>query len=113
MAKKAPNPTSSAVTPERATRLFRLLTILAGGPQTRVALIRRLHLGIRGFYRDLEALRSVGITIELTKGKYILQGEVSQAIESLPFPDPGLTMGEARQLAKGRTLAHRKLRELL
>ena len=68
---------------------------------------------MRGFYRDLEALRAVGIAVRLSKGKYVLEEEIVAAIERLPFPDPNLTLGEARQLAKGRSLAHRKLRDLL
>jgi hypothetical protein len=30
-------------------------------------------------------------------------------VARLPFPDPCLSLGEIRQLAKGRTTAHRKL----
>jgi len=33
------------------------------------------------------------------------------AIARLPFPDPVLTLGEARELAKGRNLAQRKLKQ--
>lgn len=114
MAKKAhAPPTPATVTPERATRLVRLLNLLGTGPQSRATLLRRLRLNIRGFYRDLEVLRSVSIEIELAKGKYQLKEEAALAIERLPFPDPGLNLGEARQLAKGRTRAHRKLRDLL
>jgi hypothetical protein len=29
----------------------------------------------------------------------------------LPFPDPHLTLGEAQQLAKGRSAAHGKLKK--
>ena len=68
---------------------------------------------MRGFYRDLEALRAVGVAVRLSKGKYVLEEDVTEAIERLPFPDPNLTLGEARQLARGRTRAHRKIRELL
>ena len=68
---------------------------------------------MRGFYRDLEVLRAIGIAVRLSKGKYLLEEEVAAAIDRLPFPDPSLTLGEARQLARGRSLAHRKLRELL
>lgn len=113
MAKKRASPVrpAHAVTAERAARLYRLLTFLAEGPQTRTAITRRLRLGIRGFYRDLEVLRGVGLEVELVQGRYHLPRAGARAIDQLPFPDPGLNLGEARQLAKGRSPAHRKLKQ--
>lgn len=102
---------STSVTAERAARLYRLLTILGKGAQSRTALTRRLKLGLRGFYRDLELLREVGIIVDLTDGRYSLAGKVADAISQMPFPDPNLTLGEARELAKGRGRAHRKLKD--
>jgi predicted DNA-binding transcriptional regulator YafY len=99
----------AAVTFERAARLRRLLHILGGGPRKRDLLIRQLGLGVRGFYRDLDAMRKAGIDVALEGGRYVLQGDAEEATTRLPFPDPGLTLGEARQLARGRTAAHRKL----
>jgi hypothetical protein len=113
MAKKQSAPAPASVTPERAGRLFRLLTLLGVGPQTRRNLTRRLRLGVRGFYRDLEVLRDVGIQVALAQGKYSLLEEAAPAIERLPFPDPGLSLGEARQLARGRLSAHKKIRKQL
>lgn len=115
MAKKRsiPRMVGPALTQERAARLVRLLNLLGGGPITRAGLTRRLGLGIRGFYRDLEVLRAVGIEVALTAGRYVLQDKAEEAIERLPFPDPGLSLGEARQLSKGRTPAHRKIKSLL
>jgi hypothetical protein len=113
MAKKRstrPSPASRTVTAERAARLCRLLKLLATGPQTRSALTRRLRLDVRGFYRDLELLREAGIELTLARHRYALEGKADDAIARLPFPDPRLTLGEAQQLAKGRTLAHRKLK---
>ena len=113
MAKKrvAPLPHASAVTADRAARLYRLLTLLSTGPQSRSAIVRRLKLGVRGFYRDLDALRAVGIVVDLVRGKYGLVNGTERIVSRLPFPDPGLTLGEAEQLAKGRTPAHAKLRK--
>ncbi len=108
--KAAPGSALATVTMERAARLYRLLTLLGNGPQTRAGLTRRLHLRIRGFYRDLEVLRAVNILVELSGGKYRLVEEPAQAIERLPFPDPGLNLGEARQLARGRSRAHKKIK---
>jgi hypothetical protein len=45
--------------------------------------------------------------------RYALTEPAGEAIARLPFPDPRLTLGEARQLAKGRSAAHRKLQELI
>src|SRR5262245_11458126 len=111
--KKATTEVVATVSLERAARLYRLLMLLGQGPQARASLARRLRLGIRGFYRDLEILREVGIFVELSQGKYRLQGDLFAALDRLPFPDPNLTLGEARLLAKGRSPAHRKIREQL
>jgi hypothetical protein len=102
-----------AVTAERAARLYRLLRILASSSQSRESLKKRLHLDVRGFYRDLELLRSAGITVPMRNGRYALEEDVEEAIARLPFPDPRLTLGEAVQLARGRMPAHRKLKEQL
>jgi predicted DNA-binding transcriptional regulator YafY len=103
----------SGVTPDRFARLFRLLELIADKPLGRDALARKLGLDVRGFYRDLGLLREAGIGVSLTKGHYRLDGDVDEAAARLPFPDPLLTLGEARALAKGKTIAHRKLRDQL
>ncbi len=104
-------PPAAAVTPERAARLHRLLRLLAAGPQKRETLTRRLKLDVRGFYRDLVVLREAGIAVSLEKGRYRLDEDADEAIARLPFPDPHLTLGEAIQLARGRSKAHRKLKD--
>jgi hypothetical protein len=114
MAKKSRKPSASgsrAVTAERGVRLYRLLKFLGTGPKTRTALTRHLKLDVRGFYRDLEVLRKAGITVTLQKRRYTLEDDLDEALTRLPFPDPHLTLGEAQQLAKGRSAAHRKLKE--
>ena len=80
----------------------RLVRLVGASPQTRSNLLRRLGLNVRGFYRDLEALRTAGIDISLAEGRYTLAHDPDRVIDLLPFPDPGLTLGEARQLARGR-----------
>lgn len=111
----APAPAPPAVTVDRAARLCRLLQLVGTRAQTRSFLLERLQLDMRGFYRDLKLLREVGISVLLSNGKYRLKGEngVIAALERLPFPDPHLTLGEARILCKGRSSVHRKLQELL
>jgi predicted DNA-binding transcriptional regulator YafY len=106
-------PERSGVTAERFDRLVRLLHLLADKPLTREVLTRRLKIDVRGFYRDLGLVRTAGIMIALEEGRYHLSVDVEAALGLLPFPDPHLTLAEARLLAKGRTPAHKKLRELI
>ncbi|MCI0641351.1 MAG: hypothetical protein L0Y72_31600 [Gemmataceae bacterium] len=115
MAKRKSNsgPATGAVTSERAARLYRLLKFLGNGAPTRLQITKKLRLGVRGFYRDLEALRMVGIEVALTQGRYRLVEDLALALERLPFPDPGLTLGEARLLARGKSKAHKKIRDQL
>ena len=108
-----PAPDRPSVTPDRFARLVRLLHLVAGKALPREALIRRLQLDVRGFYRDLGLVRAAGVAVEMANGQYRLAGDLGAALGLLPFPDPHLTLAEARQLAKGRTAAHRKLHELL
>jgi hypothetical protein len=109
----SPRKTKSTVTARRAARLYRLLKLLGTGPQTRETLARRLHLDVRSFYRDLDALRRARIRIVLQRRRYALAERVEAAVARLPFPDPRLTLGEAILLSKGRTHAHRTLRRLI
>src|SRR5262245_1774292 len=111
--RKARSATLVAVSAERATRLYRLLKLLGKGPQRRTVLTRKLRLGVRGFYRDLEVVRTVGIHIKLGNSRYHLVEDLTEAIDRLPFPDPGLSLGEARLIARGRSPAHKKIREQL
>jgi predicted DNA-binding transcriptional regulator YafY len=100
-----------AVTSDRVARLYRLLALLAQNPVARPALLRRLGMTQRSFYRDIELLRSIGIPVTTENSHYGLEIELGQALERLPFPDPLLTLGEAIRLAKGRTAAHKTLQQ--
>ena len=101
-----------SLTGQRAGRLFRLLTLLGNGPLTRQHILRKLRIDVRGFYRDLEALRSLGVEVEAgDDGRYALVLDFDEAMARLPFPDPGLNFRDVQQLAKGETSAHRKLRK--
>jgi hypothetical protein len=101
------------VTPERAIRWCRLLRLIGTKGLARAPLLKRLKLDVRAFYRDLEDLRKIGIRVELEEGKYTLDGDPEAVILRLPFPDPQLTLGEARLLSKGRSAVHRKLKGLI
>jgi hypothetical protein len=72
-------------------------------------LIRRLRLNQRGFYRDIELLRAVGIRVAPVEGRYCLVPGFAAAVDMLPFPDPRLSLGEAQHLARGSSPAHRAL----
>ena len=106
-------PVSAGVTPERFVRLYRMVQLLAGSPHTRESIARRLRLDVRGFYRDLDLLRSAGVLVTLERGRYRLDQDGEDALALLPFPDPHLTLGAARTLARGRTQAHRTLAEAI
>jgi hypothetical protein len=101
-----------SLTGQRAARLYRLLTLLGDGAQTRPQILRKLRIDVRGFYRDLEALRGLGVEV-LTgdDNRYALVLELDDALARLPFPDPGLNFRDVQQLAKGETAAHRKLKQ--
>ncbi len=102
-----------AVTAQRAGRLYRLVTLLAAGPQTRDAIRKALRMDVRGFYRDLGLLRESGIHVPLRDREYVLNMPATTAYARLPFPDPHLNLGEARQLAQGNSAPHRKLKKLI
>jgi hypothetical protein len=106
-------PAAAGVTAERFVRLYKMVQLLSGGPQTREQVARRLRLDVRGFYRDLELLRASGIDVLLAEGRYSLGQDLDDAQALLPFPDPHLTLGEVRGLAKGRTPTHRKLAQTI
>ena len=103
----------SSVTTERATRLYALITLVALAPRARQELIRRLRMDVRGFYRDLNLLRAAGIELVMSEGRYRLDQSRSSAYAMLPFLDPRLTLGEACEVARGRSAAHRKLTRLI
>jgi predicted DNA-binding transcriptional regulator YafY len=102
------------LTGQRAVRLFRLLTLLDGGPLTRHQILRKLRIDVRGFYRDLEALRTLGVEVHSgDDNRYSLAIDLDEALARLPFPDPHLNFRDVQQLVKGETAAHRKLKQRL
>jgi predicted DNA-binding transcriptional regulator YafY len=97
----------------RASRLYRLVVLLAKGSQSRETLGKTLGIGLRTFYRELELLRRCGVKIQLREGKYLLGQSADKAEALLPFPDPGLSFAEMRELASGPGEASRRLAALL
>lgn len=107
----APPPARPAVTAERFRRLYQLVRLLGEGARTREQVLGPLGLDVRGFYRDLELLRAVSVPVLLEQGRYVLGVSADDAVARLPYPDPHLNLGEARQLARGRTAGHRRLQQ--
>lgn len=109
---KADTPTTS-VTLERATRLGKLLKLIAKTARPRAVLMDKLKVDLRGFYRDVKTVRALGIAVDSDRDLYKLTDDLDDARGKLPCPDPLLTVAELRTLSKGNTDAHRKLRRLL
>jgi hypothetical protein len=101
------------ITAVRASRLYRLLSMLGNGRQPRETLLRRLKIDLRGYYRDLELLRSLGITVCVQGTRYQLVDPLDSALARLPVPDPRLNVRDALLLARGTTDAHRRFRRQL
>jgi hypothetical protein len=110
---RPPRPGSPSITPGRAARLYHLLTLTAAAPKPRPVLLKKLKVDLRGFYRDVGFLRGRDIELTCDGDKYQLAGDLDAALDRLPFPDPGLSLRDALQLAEGRTAAHRKLKARL
>ena len=112
MRRRKPATAAVILTAPRAARLYRLLTVLGDGPQTRRVLLLRMKVDVRGFYRDLELLRDLRIDIALGHdNRYSLPISLDESLARLPFPDPGLSVRDVLQLCNGSTSAHRKLKQ--
>ena len=99
-----------AVTADRVARLYRLLAILSKRASARIACSGKMRMNQRGFYRDIEFLRSLGIGVITADSRYSLDMDFEDALARLPFPDPHLKLGQAIVLARGKTPAHKALR---
>jgi hypothetical protein len=90
-----------------------LIQLLGAGPRERSALLKALRVELRGFYRDLELLRDAGVALKVRGHRYELDLPPRKAVRLVPFPDPGLTLGEVELLARGKSSAHAKLKKCL
>lgn len=109
---KPDSPVTTAVTLERASRLARLLKLIAKTARPRDVLMAKLRLDVRGFYRDVKALRERGVLLSVDGDSYRLLEHLDDACGKLAAPDPMLTVADLRVLGKGHSDAHRKLRRL-
>ena len=103
----------ASISRDRAARLFTLLKILEVEPANRRTLLKKLKVGMRTFYRDLDILRQWGIHVELDGRKYVLVAGGSPWIELLPFPDPELSFADAISLATAKSTGAKKIQALL
>ena len=101
------------ITMNRAERLHRLVTFLAGAPRNRALILAELRIGLRTFYRELELLKRCGVRIQHRTKQYKLLGTADQAEGYLPFPDPQLSFAEMAELARCDCATGTRLAELL
>ncbi len=97
----------------RASRLHRLVTLLGESPSSREALLGKLSIGLRTFYRELVLLKQCGIKVVLKGKTYTLKSSTEVAGGGLPFPDPQLSFAEMAELSRGTGPAARRLALLL
>jgi biotin operon repressor len=97
---------------ERAGRLYRLLKQVSAGTFSREALLKKLNVRMRTFYRDVDLLRECGIVVAVSNEGYSLDGSLRDALHQLPFPDPELTFGDIEILMRGKSPTHLRLRQL-
>ncbi len=88
------------VTEERFERLYRIVYALADRPLTREQLLKKVNVGLRTFYRELDFLKTCGVPIYLEKRRYVLGTSLEEAEQVLPFYDPRLSFAEVIELAK-------------
>jgi hypothetical protein len=88
------------ITLGRASRLHHLVSLLSQGIAERDILLKRLEMGIRTFYRELEMLKRCGVKVRRDGKTYGLKTSLKEAEGLLPFPDPQLSFAEVADLSK-------------
>lgn len=101
------------ITLQRTARLHRLVWFLAENPRSRDAILSRLGIGLRTFYRELELLKRCGVKIRHRAKLYTLLATAEQSEGRLPFPDPQLSFAEMAELAVCPCDAGKRLADLL
>lgn len=101
------------ITLGRASRLHRLVRMLATGPAARDALLDQLAIGLRTYYRELDLLKRCGIKVKRDGKNYQLSSTIPEAEERLPFPDPQLSFAEMAELAAHPGAAAKRLAQIL
>ena len=111
MALKSAAENRSTITDDRAGRLYRLVQLLSKGRMNRASLLKKLKVGVRTFYRDVDLLRGCGVSLETAEDGYELKDDVEKALFKIPFPDPELSFGDVMNLVKGKGPSQTRLRE--
>jgi predicted DNA-binding transcriptional regulator YafY len=88
------------ITLARASRLYRLVTMLESQATSRDTLLESLSIGLRTFYRELDLLKKCGIKVRREGKSYVLRSTMVEAEARLPFPDPQLSFAEMAELAR-------------
>ncbi len=101
------------ITLGRASRLHRLVRMLATGPTARDTLLDQLAIGLRTYYRELDLLKRCGIKVKRDGKTYHLTSSIPEAEERLPFPDPQLSFAEMAELAAHPGNAAKRLAQIL
>ena len=101
------------ITLQRAARLHRLVSFLAGVPRPRADVLVHLRIGLRTFYRELDLLKKCGVKVRHRARLYHLLATAEEAEGRLPFPDPQLSFAEMAELSRCECPAGRRLAELL
>ena len=78
----------------------------------RDALLERLEVGLRTFYRELDLLKRCGIKVKREGRAYTLRSTLAEAEGRLPFPDPQLSFAEMAELSRHPGDAARRLDEI-
>ena len=99
------------ITTQRCSRIYKLLLLMAKNRSKRSAILKKLKIGSRTFYRDLDLLRECGLNIDLNDHGYRLKNSIDDSLQCLPFPDPHFTFHDAVVLSKGRSKSHQKLKQ--
>jgi predicted DNA-binding transcriptional regulator YafY len=100
------------ITLGRASRLHRLVTMLEAAATSREALLDRLEVGLRTFYRELDLLKKCGIKVKRDGKSYLLRSTMADAEARLPFPDPQLSFAEMAELTRLPGEAAKRLAEI-
>ena len=102
------------ITLGRASRLHKLVRLLAEGDGTRERILNDLAVGLRTFYRELELLKKCGIKVRQAGKIYDLRSTgIAEAQGRLPFPDPQLNFAEMTELASYPGTAAQRLAKIL
>ena len=102
------------ITLARASRLYRLVGLLADGADSREGILQGLKVGLRTFYRELELLKKCGVKVKQAGKVYQLHTKDKEEAQGrLPFPDPQLSFAEMTELSNYGGPASKRMGKLL